>query len=183
MTGFLTAEHTGENLLRLEPPRATLGQLQLTNRLEMVRVDSDVLGVVEHLKRIDPGLVLMYDQGQQVFVLYWQGRRADEHGIISEHEDLIGAYTELDQRLIRLVERIDAQGRGRTDLAVELDKLEREKDREEEQRQSETMGPIAEQLRYALRKDLGAEGSSVHMSGGRGGHRARRERRRRSKRT
>jgi hypothetical protein len=71
MTGMLTGLYAGDDTLRIEPPRASLGQLQLTNRLEMVRIDTDVLGVAEHLKRIDRGLVLMFDKGQGIYVLYW----------------------------------------------------------------------------------------------------------------
>lgn len=169
-----------DEYLKLEPPRASLGELQLTNRLNMVRVDSDVLGVIERLKRIDPGLEMLYDQRQEVFVLYWTGMRADEKGIVSEHEDLIGAYKELDQRIINLIERIDGQGRGRKDLADELEKLEAAKDRENAIRRLNAVGPIAEQLRWAMRKDLGLQ-DSVHMNGSRGGHRGRRERQRRAR--
>lgn len=179
---FLRAEITGEDLLEIEPPRASLGELRLTNRLEMVRVQEDVLGVAESLRRIDPGLKLLYDKAQEVYVLYWIGLRADTPGgPASMHEDLVGAYKELDQRIIRLVERIDAQGRGRHDLQTELERLERQRDAEAERRHAETIGPIAERLRFALRKDLGTEGSSVHMSGSRGKHRAQAESKRKGR--
>jgi hypothetical protein len=173
MTGMLTGLYAGDDTLRIEPPRASLGQLQLTNRLEMVRIDTDVLGVAEHLKRIDRGLVLMFDKGQGIYVLYWQGLN-DRGDLV---EDFVGAYTELDQRIVNLIERIDGQGRGRHDLARELDRLEAQKDREREQQQAEQMGPLAEQLRHALRKDLGAEGSSVMPGHSRGIYRNRAERR------
>jgi hypothetical protein len=182
-SGFLSSELTGEDLLRLEPPRASLGQLQLTNRMEMVRIDGDVLGVVERLKSIDPGLVLMYDKGQSIYVLYWEGMRAEvPGGPVEMHEDLVGAYTELDSRLITLIERIDAQGRGRHDLQAELEKLEAKRDAEEDHRQSEQMGETFERLRHSLRNDLGLNGSSVQMTSSRGIHRARSDQRRRRKR-
>jgi hypothetical protein len=92
-------------------------------------------------------------------------------------ENFIGAYTELDQRIVNLIERIDGQGRGRHDLARELDRLEAQKEREREQQFSETMGERAELLRHALRKDLGAEGSSVMPGHSRGIYRNRAERR------
>lgn len=166
---------TGDDTLLIEPPRAELGQLQLTNRLEMVRVDNDVLGVAAALRGIDPGLKLMFDKGQEIYVLYHVG--VDGRGHVKD--TLVGAYRELDQRIVNLVRRLDAQGRGHVDLNRELRKLEEEKDREHARETSEKFGPIAEQLRYALRKDLGATGSSVIVSGGRGVHRSRRERRRR----
>jgi hypothetical protein len=166
-----------DEYLKLEPPRATLGQLQLTNKLSMRRVDSDVLGVVERLKSIDPGLEMLYDEGQKVFVLYHKGVNEDGHVF----ENLVGAYTELDQRIINLIERIDAQGRGRTDLVKELEKLEAEKDRENALRRLNAVGPIAERMLHAMRRDLDLN-DAVHMSGSKGGHRGRRERQRRAKR-
>ena len=180
--GFLTAEASGDDYLKIEPPRASLGELQLTNRLQMVRVEGDVLGVAEQLKRIDTGLVLMFDKVQAVYVLYWEGFRPDEHGAVGWHEDFVGAYKELDQRLVNLIRRIDGQGRSRHDLQRELDRLEAQKDREEDHRQTEALGPAAEQLRWALRKDLGLDGSAVHMSGSRAGQKQRRERRAKPKR-
>jgi hypothetical protein len=167
-----------DEYLKLEPPRATLGQLQLTNKMQMVRVDSDVLGVVERLKSISPGFDLLYDKGQKVYVLYHTD--LNEKGEVIE--SLVGAYTELDQRLIRLIERIDAQGRGRHDLVAEIDKLEAAKARENAADRLNKVGPIAEKLHFAMRQDLDLGGEVVHMSGSRGGHRARRERQRQKRR-
>lgn len=164
---------TGDDTLLVEPPRAELGQLQLTNRLEMIRVEPDVLGVVEDLKRIDPGLTLMFDKGQGIYVLYWKG--LNEHGQVVEQ--LVGAYRELDQRIVNLIRRLDAQGRGRYDLQRELDRLEQAKDREEDARHAEAFGQVAERLRHAIRKDLGETGSQAYVSGGAGVARNRAERR------
>lgn len=183
MTGFLTAEVTGEDLVRVDPPRAKLEdvQLALSNRLELIRVEHDVADVALRLKRIDPGLELLYDQKASIFILLWKGWRADEKGVFSEHEDLVGAYTELDERIIKLVERIDGQGRGRQDLQRELEKLEAEKDAAMEAAMSEKVGEAAERTRHALRRDLALEGSSVQLSTSRGIEKQRKERRRREK--
>jgi hypothetical protein len=170
---MLTGLYAGDDTLRIEPPRASLGQLQLTNRLELIRVENDVLGVAEQLKRIDPGLVLTFDKGQKIYLLHHEGFNDRGEWV----ENFIGAYTELDQRIVNLIERIDGQGRGRHDLARELDRLEAQKEREREQQFSETMGERAELLRHALRKDLGAEGSSVMPGHSRGIYRNRAERR------
>lgn len=172
MTGLLSGVDLGDDAyIDIEPPRATLGQLQLTSKLEMVRVEDDVLGVVKRLESIDPGLKMMHQQvrerGQDpadVFVLYHTGMTPEGH----VKDTLVGAYRELDARIINLIERIDAQGRGRHDLAAELEKLERQKEREEEAREHELYGDAAERLRSALRKDLGETGSSVQMGAGQG---------------
>jgi hypothetical protein len=162
-----------DRYLDLEPPRATLGQLQLTNKHEMVPVETDVLGVVARLRSIDPGLKMFFDFGQEIFVLYHEG--LNEQGQVVD--TLVGAYKELDQRIVKLIERIDAQGRGRHDLVAELDKLEAERDREQRHRQLEQVGEVGEQLRHALRKDLGLGGSQAFMSGSREKHRRRKAKR------
>lgn len=162
-----------DRIIPLEPPRATHGELQLTNRLEMRRIDRDVLGVVEALQRIDRGLKMFYDEGQEVFVLYWEGFRADHKGDIGWNEDLVGAYKELDQRIVRLIERIDRQGRGRADLTAELEALEQAREREMDRQRHERVGPIAERLLHAVRDDLGLGGSVVHLHRGRKGKRRR----------
>lgn len=164
---------TGDDTLLIEPPRAELGQLQLTNRLEMIRIENDVTDVASALKGIDPGLMLMYDKGEKIYVLYWKGLN-DQGQLV---EQFIGAYTELDQRIVNLIRRLDAQGRGRYDLNRELNALEKAKDREHERQMSEQHGAMAERLRHAIRKDLGATGSSVIVSGGEGIGRNRAERR------
>jgi hypothetical protein len=76
---------------------------------------------------------------------------------------------------VNLIERIDRDGRGRHDLASELDRLEREADRENERKRYEQVGPLAEKLQFAIRKDLGI-GSRAHMSGSREKFRKRRKR-------
>jgi hypothetical protein len=149
-----------DRYLDLEPPRASLGQLHLTNKLEMVPVEDDVLGVVKHLKSIDPGLKMFFDFGQEIFVLYHEGLNEQGHVV----DRLVGAYKELDQRIIKLIERIDAQGRGRQDLATELEKLEAQKDREQRHEQMERVGELGEELHFALRKDLGFANSRAFMN-------------------
>ena len=146
----------------MEPPRAQVhaGRLQLTDTRELVEVEDDVLGVVESLKRIDRGLRMFYNRSAGVFVLYYTGLNLDGQLV----EELVGAYQELDQRIIELVSRLDQTGRGRYDLMAELDKLERERDAEQDARFSEQVGDAGERLRHSLRADLGLTGSRVYMN-------------------
>lgn len=149
-----------DHRLEIEPPRANLGQLRLTNKLEMVPVHDDVLGVIERLQRIDRGLKMFYDINQEIFVLYHEGLNEQGHLV----ESFVGAYRELDQRVVNLIERIDSQGRGRQDLATELGRLEAEKDAENARDRLERVGPMAEKLQHAIRRDLGMK-SRAFMSG------------------
>ena len=182
MTGLLTSQLNGDDLIELEPPRATLeqAQLALSNRLELVQVERDVWHVVETLKRIDAGLSMFFDKQQRIFVLFWKGAR-EKDGRVELCEDFVGAYTELDQRLVSLIERLDAQGRGRYDLQRELDKLEARKDAEHEWEQAQRVGDAAERMRSSIRKDLGLEGSSVQLTMSRGGEKWRKDKRRRQR--
>lgn len=152
----------GDNI-DLEPPRAqvTAGRLALTDKMELVEVESDVFGVVENLKRIDPNLHLSFNTSREVFVLQWRG--LNEQGEMVE--DFVGAYTELDGRLVHLIEKLAArENRNRYDLVKELDKLEKAKDAENERQFMEQVGPVAEELAFALRKDLGTKGRTFMHS-------------------
>lgn len=165
----------GENI-ELEPPRAQVkaGRLALTDKLELVEVDQDIFGVAERLKKIDPGLHLSYNQRDKVFVLQWRG--LNEQGEYTE--DLVGAYTELDGRLVNLIEKLAArENRNRYDLVKELDRLEAQKDHEAEQEFYERVGPAGEALAHALRKDLGVQ-NRAYMSGKKGKQNSKRRRKR-----
>ncbi len=179
---MLNAIVTGDHLIELEPPRATLDQARhaLTNRMQLVPVESDVWGVVDALDRIDPGLRLFYDQDESIYILFWKGARVKD-GVLCQVEDFVGAYEELDPRLIKLIERLDAQGRGKVDLQRELEKLEAEKDAENDWQMAQQTGAAAERLRHAIRVDLNMEGDSVQLSSSRGIAKARKEQRRREK--
>lgn len=138
----------------LGPPRAQVkaGNLGLSDDYELVPVESDVFHVVERLKRIDPGLSLFFHKSREVFVLYWKGLN-DKGELV---EDFVGAYTELDGRLVHLIEKLAArENRNRYDLVKELERLEAQKDRDFEREQLNRIGPVAEQLAHALRNDLG----------------------------
>jgi hypothetical protein len=138
----------------LDPPRAQVeaGRLALTDKLELVEVENDVYGVVENLKRIDSRLHLSFNRSREVFVLEWRGFNDQGEYV----EDFVGAYTELDHRIVHLIERLAArENRNRYDLVKELDALERAKDAETEYAFMEQVGPAAEELAFALRRDLG----------------------------
>jgi hypothetical protein len=144
-----------DGYIDLEPPRAqvTAGRLALTDKLELIPVHDDVFHVVERLKRIDPGLHLSFNRAKEVFVLEWRG--INEQGEMVE--DFVGAYTELDSRLVNLIERLSArENRNRYVLSAELEKLEARKDREAEHAFNEKVGPAAEMLASALKQDLQA---------------------------
>lgn len=141
------------DVINLEPPRAQVkaGRLALTDKLELIPVEEDVFHVVDRLKRIDPGLHLSFHKADKVFVLQWKG--LSDKGEYEEY--LVGAYTELDPRLVHLIEKLAArENRNRYDLVKELERLEAQKDAEAEHAQAERVGPLAEQLAHALRNDL-----------------------------
>ncbi len=111
-----------------------------------VEVDDDVGGVARDLREIDPGLCLRFSEVGEYFAIYHDD---------GQRESLVLTTKELDARVVERVRRIDSRD---YDYARELDKQDAlaEKDRAHENR--EKVGPIAERLAHAIRKDTDHKG-------------------------
>jgi hypothetical protein len=113
-----------------------------------VVITADVGMVAERLQEIDPRFHMSYDPGEALYVLELHTPEPD--GSVSEH--FVGAYDELDARIIERARMISQPG---YDLAAEIERAEREAEREAERLRMEAVGEMAERLQFALRKDLG----------------------------
>lgn len=116
-----------------------------------VEITDDVQNVARDLHAIDPRFRLRADfddHGRVAFIVELHTPMRD--GSMEEH--FVGAYRELDQRIVK-----DAHQYTRPDydLAAELEKVDRRRDREHDSRMREKDARTAEHLGYALRKDLG----------------------------
>lgn len=111
-------------------------------------VTGDVGDVALRLKEVDDRFVLSYQPGEGLYVLELHTPQAD--GSVEEH--FVGAYEELDPRIVERARQISAPG---YDLAAEIERAEKEADRLHAHRQAEQIGDIGERLRFALSKDLG----------------------------
>lgn len=135
---------------RLEIQPASLAQVQRSDRGDLIAIDDDVHNVARDLKAIDSGLKLEFDTVEEFFVVSWLHM---EDGQVKEK--LVLTARDLDQRIVERVRRISLPD---YDYVRELERIDREADRRADHEHREQVGPYAERLRHALRKDLGLGG-------------------------
>ncbi len=127
----------------IEP--VTLDQLKRGKNGKMVLVESDVGGIVQQIKQINPNLCVRHSDLGGYFVVFF---RNPDNG----KERLITTAKSLDGRLVNRMHKLNS---GNYDYLAELARLDREADKAKDERIKEEMGEIAERLAFALRKDLG----------------------------
>jgi hypothetical protein len=134
-----------------------------------ITIDNDVHGIAKRLYELDPSLRLQATE-EDGEILWLVIQLSDEHGNPQDNgpkENFVTSMKgELDQRLLKRMEKV--AGRG-YDLVKEMEKAEREADAENERQRMEVMGPAAEKLMHALRKDFDVKNKvSLHQRRKRG---------------
>lgn len=134
-------------------PTASIATIRKTLQGRTVSIEDDVQGIAKQIAEIDSSLGLQVSEQEGELVWIVVQRFAEEDGSTSEHfvTDMVG---ELDQRILQRVRQVTGRG---YDLIAEIDKAEAEADREQDRRRLEQMGPVAEKLAYAFKKDLHAD--------------------------
>lgn len=132
----------------MEIEAATVAQVRRTSAGKLVAIDDDVQGVVRDLKAIDEALHVRYDPQQDFFVVYEIRTLGD--GSTEEH--FVTTTKQLDQRVVQRIREIAQPG---YDYGAELERVEAAARKAAEGEFSEKVGPLAEELRHAMRKDLG----------------------------
>lgn len=145
--------------MELEPTRATLTQVTRSRDGAMVAIEDDVQNVVNDLNKIDPHLRVRYSERGEYFVVYWKPDEA-----LPGDGELVTTAQELDQRIVRLVERLyyEATQPGYS-FADELEKQEAKDRREREHEEAELRGEALERLAHAMRKDAGYTDSKAFI--------------------
>src|SRR4051812_6596928 len=117
-----------------------------------VEIADDVQGVARSLRDIDDRFRLRADLDhlQRLVGFTVELHTPQPDGSVEEH--FVGAYRELDHRVLRDARRYTAPG---YDLAAELERVEDERDRTFDHEQRERTGEAAERLAHAVRTDLG----------------------------
>jgi hypothetical protein len=128
-----------------------LTQVQRARDGRMIAVDDDVQGIAMRLREIDPSLRLSVSEATGHFVVKQRLERPDG----SIKETLVTTSTSCDGRLLDRIARIASED---YDLAAELEDIDDEAKRADDHAFSEKVGPLAEQLAFAMRKDLGVKG-------------------------
>lgn len=138
--------------MEVEP--AALSQVVKARDGKMVQIDDDVQGVANRLRELHADFRLRWSENTGIFIVYQLVHEPD--GSVTDH--LVTTTTELDHRLIHRCEQIV---KGELDLNDELDRVQREMDKEREDEHNEAMGDLGEELRWALRKDLQVKNSII----------------------
>lgn len=141
---------------RIEIQPASVAQVHRALRTgRLVGIGDDVQNIAADLRAIRDTLKLEYDPGEDVWIVRDTVTKPDG----STEDKLVTTWDcdrngQLDQRLVQLVRQIASPDYN---LAAELDKADRAADRERARQFREKVGPAAERLRHALRKDLGVK--------------------------
>ncbi len=130
----------------MEIAPASLAQIVKGRDGRYIEIEDDVQSVAGELRELDPSLHLRYSESGRYFVVYQK--------LEDGSEQLVTTAKQLDKRLVKKVRRLV---HASYDLAEELERGDAEADREAERRFSEDLGPAAERLRHAVRKDIGSK--------------------------
>jgi hypothetical protein len=140
--------------MEIRPVPATLAQISRNREGRMVHIEDDVQGVANDLHEIDSHLRLRYSEAGGYFVVYLKTDADVDEG----DGHLVLTAQDCDQRIVQRIRRIMQSD---YDYMAELDKAEAKAKEEKDAAWSEKIGPIAERLAFAMRKELGYDKSSV----------------------
>lgn len=127
----------------MEIPSASISQVQRLRDGRMVSIDDDVCGVVKQLQEIDPALRVRFSEATELFVVY---QKLDD-----DTEHLVTTTPTLDGRIVKRIQEIAAPG---YDYSAELDKLDREAKKRQQDEWDEQTQEALEKLSWAIRHDL-----------------------------
>jgi hypothetical protein len=109
-----------------------------------ITVEADVGSVVRQIREVDPRLGVTWDEAGEFF------RVVEQDGL---KQRTVLTAQELDHRVLARIRELASED---YDYVAEVDRIDREADRESDRRFSEETGEIAEYLAHCVRKDLGA---------------------------
>lgn len=140
----------------LEISPATINQIRSGRGGRVIEIQDDVACIARDLKDVHEDVRLGFNERGGYFVVYQLDREPATGAVMGEH--IVTTWDpevngELDQRLVQRVRRISQPDYS---VADDLDRMDREVEREHDRRFSEQVGEKAELLAHAIRKDLGA---------------------------
>lgn len=141
---------------RIEIQPAGVAQVHRSLRIgDRIVVDDDVQNIARDLREIRDTLRLEYDRAEDLWFVFELVDQPDG----STEEKMVTTWDAekngpVDQRIVQRVREVAAPG---YDLAAELARLDAQAERDRSSRFREQVGPAAERLSHALRKDFGAK--------------------------
>lgn len=142
---------TGHNYWTGEIQPASINQIYQGKGGKIVEIDGDTGDFAKQLKEIDPSLCLRWSEAGEYFAVYAR----DEHHLEGDGY-LVATYQELDARILEDIRRIKWENqRAGYSFADEIEKAEAAAQKQFDHEQREKIGEGAEELAFALRKELG----------------------------
>lgn len=128
----------------MEIQHASLAQVRRGRDGRVVEVPADLFGVTDRLREIDPGLGVKYNEFGDYFVIY--------HAQPNGDEDLVTTTIRLTPDVVDHVRKL---AHPSYDYVAELERLDRQAERDRDHRFHEQVGEAGERLAHAIRKDIG----------------------------
>lgn len=130
---------------------ASIEQIRRGRDGKLHLITEDAGGIAKRLKEIDPRLHLRYSERGEYYVVY-----AREEGDPPGTGYMVATYQELDARILKDIEKIKwLNEQPGYSFADELEKKNAEAEARREAEFSEQIKMNAEELAFAMRKDLG----------------------------
>lgn len=130
----------------MEIQPASLAQVRKGRDGRRVLIEDDVLDIAKRLQEIDDSLKLLWNEYGEYFVVAEVVQTPD-----GPEERLVTTAQDLDERLLQRVEKITHPS---YDFAKEVDRIDKEAEKEKDHRFHEETGEVGERLAHAVRKDL-----------------------------
>jgi len=111
-----------------------------------ITVEADVGSIVQQIQEIDPRLGVIWDDDGEFFAVVEQD---------GPKQRLVLTALELDHRVLERLREISSPD---YDYVAEMDRMDREADKEKDHRFMQEVGENAEVMAHALRKDLSYQG-------------------------
>lgn len=143
----------------MEITPASVPQIMKGRRGRVVFVDHDAYDIARRLRELDDSLRLAWNEFGEYFVVYQILRGPND----SEKEHLVTTWDPKKSGTPdgRLIQRIRQIMNPNYDYAGELERLDREADKQRDYEFAQKVGPYAERLYHAVRKDMGMKSKIV----------------------
>ena len=142
--------------MEIEP--ATIAQVRAGRDGRVLTVEEDVFEVAGRLKEIDDSLYLRWNERGEYFVVYQLIGKLEEGGT----EQLVLTAKELTPAILARVEEIVHPS---YDFVAEMDKMDKQAEKDKEHRFHEQTGEAAERMAHAVRKDIQAKNKIILPKG------------------
>jgi hypothetical protein len=130
--------------VEIEP--ATLAQVRAGRDGRSVLIEEDVFDVARQLKAIDHSLRLRWSESGEHFVVYQLLESEDVEKLVLTAKELSPG----------IVERVRQITHPSYDYVGEIDRMDKQAEKDKDDRFKEQTGEVGERLAHAVRKDLGA---------------------------